>query len=129
MFAYTNRGPILVAFKMSEDRLTVWIKAISTLSIDILRSLDDTVSSSWEEYDYLLQDGKADKIALSINQGKSKLFVLSIYLTTGRLQVLGSHYKEWSIYEFPLLLKMVNMFHKQQDDIMIHDTQFNLFEV
>ena len=118
----------LVAFKTSEDRLTVWIKAIFTRYIDILRSLDDTVSSTWEEYDNLLQDGKADKIALTINQGKTKLFVLSIFVTTGRLQVQGSHYKEWSLYEFPLLLKMVNMFHKQQDDIMINDFQFNLFE-
>jgi len=40
--------------------------------------------------------GKRDTIQLSVKKEHEKLFVLTVFVTTGRLQVQGDYYSEWS---------------------------------
>lgn len=97
----------LVGFRTSEDRIALWIEAITTRYIDSMAH-EQEVIVTWEELESYANPGKPDKIVLSVRRKDEKLFVLSVFITTGRIQVQGAYHAEWSTKEFPLLMKIIN---------------------
>ena len=96
----------LVGFRTSETRLQPWIGVIIARYVDFLHK-QEGFSVSWEEIESPLHPDKPDKIQLSVKEGDIKLFVISIFITTGRIQVQGSCWREWSETEFPLFMQMI----------------------
>lgn len=81
--------------------------AIISLYIDTLSKQKEFLIT-WEEFEGYLYPGKPDKVKLSVRKDDEKLFVLWIFLHTGRIQCQGLTYVNWVKHDFPELLNKVN---------------------
>ncbi|CAH3165327.1 unnamed protein product, partial [Porites lobata] len=100
-----------LAFSTSEDRLLLWIVAFQFRYYEITgNGTDYTVI--WEEQDNPSSTSKCDKICIHLSMntstGEEKLVTITVFDTTGRILVQGKKYDEWSKFEFPVMLKIVN---------------------
>ena len=100
-----------LAFSTSEDRLLLWIVAFQFRYYEITgNGTDYTVI--WEEQDNPSSTSKCDKICIHLSMntstGEEKLVTITVFGTTGRILVQGKKYDEWSKFEFPVILKIVN---------------------
>jgi len=102
---YSSNAKI-VAFKTSEQRLRYWIEASQLRYVDYLDK-QEAYRVTWEETESISQPGRSDKITISVNNTKKKLFALNIFITTGRLQIRGPTYKDWARSEFPLFMQII----------------------
>ena len=117
----------LVGFHTSEERLKFWVEVIIARYIDNLSK--QGLQITWEETESFTDPYKPDKIQVIVERDGKKLFVLSIFITTGRIQVQGSAYIKWSNTEFPLLLNGVNKLSNGEDIFNIDREIFNQQEV
>ena len=73
---------------------------------------------TWEEQDSPSSPSKCDKIIIHLmrltSTGEEQLVTITVYLTTGRIQVQGKKFEEWSEFEFPVLLNIVKTLNDQQ---------------
>ena len=73
---------------------------------------------TWEEQDSPSSASKCDKIIIHLirltSTGEEQLVTITVYLTTGRIQVQGKKFEEWSEFEFPVLLNIVKTLNDQQ---------------
>ena len=83
--------------------------------------MDHSVSEykvTWEEQDSPSSPSKCDKIIIHLmrltSTGEEQLVTITVYLTTGRIQVQGKKFEEWSEFEFPVLLNIVKTLNDQQ---------------
>jgi len=114
----------LLGFKTSEERLRFWIEAIQRRYVD---GLKDKYTITWEELDCISDPSKAEKIILTIcSKTNKKLFALNIFITTGRLQIRGSKYKDWAKSEFPLIMQIINKLNNSEE-ITSGDCEYDLF--
>ncbi|CAH3038526.1 unnamed protein product, partial [Porites lobata] len=100
-----------LAFSTSEDRLLLWIVAFQFRYYEITgNGTDYTVI--WEEQDNPSSTSKCDKICIHLSMntstGEEKLVTITVFGTTGRILVQGKKYDEWSKFDFPVMLKIVN---------------------
>lgn len=93
---------MLIAFKTTEQRISLWIKAINARYYDYLRK-KSTLTIKWEEHENYQLKEKSEKIIITVIENEEKLFVITIFTTTERIQIQGSYYKHWANFEFPLL--------------------------
>ena len=100
-----------LAFSTSEDRLLLWITAFLYRYYEITGNTTD-YKVVWEEQDSPSSASKCDKIIIHLLADSStteeQLIAITVFVTTGRIQVQGNKFEEWSIYEFPVLLNIVN---------------------
>lgn len=115
----------LVGFGTSETRLPLWIQAVIDRYIDNV-SKEDECPVQWEEIECYWEPNKPDKIRLLVKRNEEKLFVLTLFITTGRIQTQGVYYEQWATEEFPVLLQMVNALESNTPDSSL--CQSKLFE-
>lgn len=100
-----------LAFSTSEDRLLLWIVAFQFRYYEITRNATD-YTVIWEEQDTPSSTSKCDKICIHLSMntstGEEKLVTITVFGTTRRIVVQGKKYHEWSKFEFPVILKIVN---------------------
>lgn len=99
------------AFSTSEDRLLLWIVAFQFHYYKITGNATD-YTVIWEQQDNPGSTSKCDKIYIHLSTntstGEEKLVTITVFGTTGRILVQGKKYDEWSKFEFPVVLKIVN---------------------
>ena len=103
-----------------------WIKHLYN---DFLQT-DTAIKITWEDFESQQLENKAEKSKITVIKDEVKLFVISIFNTTGRLQIQGQHYEEWTAHEFPLLLHIVNLIAEKikDNDKSAMDLNYKLFE-
>ena len=83
---------------------------------------------TWEEQDSPSSPSKCDKIIIHLmrltSTGEEQLVTITVYLTTGRIQVQGKKFEEWSEFEFPVLLNIVKTLNDQQPRPTQFDNSF-----
>lgn len=114
---------LLVGFQTSEDRLKLWIKAIILRYVDYLAE-QQGLDITWEETENYSFPDRPDKIKVSVKKNEAKLFVISVFVTTGRIQVQGSSYIHWATHEFPLLLKVIDKLTTSEDSLVESQKDF-----
>ena len=66
----------------------------------------------WQEQNTAASEDKCERIVIHVHYEDSScdilLFVIGIFLTTGRIQIQGNFCQEWASNEMPLLLPIVN---------------------
>ena len=87
----------------------MWIKAIIIRYFDTLKGNESSLTINWEEIENQQLEEKSEKIIITVSESEAKLFVISVFTTTGRTQVQGSGYRDWASFEFPLLLRIVDI--------------------
>ena len=106
-----------LAFSTSEDRLLLWITAFQYRYHELTGNAAE-YKVTWEEQDSPSSASKCDKIIIHLirltSTGEEQLVTITVYLTTGRIQVQGKKYEEWSEFEFPVLLNIVKTLNDQQ---------------
>ena len=107
-----------LAFSTSEDRLLLWVTAFLYHYYEITGNTTD-YKVVWEEQDSPSSASKCDKIIIHLLADSStteeQLITITVFVTTGRIQVQGNKFEEWSIYEFPVLLNIVNTLNDHPD--------------
>ena len=106
-----------LAFSTSEDRLLLWITAFQYRYHELTGNAAE-YKVTWEEQDSPSATSKCDKIIIHLirltSTGEEQLVTITVYLTTGRIQVQGKKFEEWSEFEFPVLLNIVKTLNDQQ---------------
>ena len=106
-----------LAFSTSEDRLLLWITAFQYRYHELTGNAAE-YKVTWEEQDSPSSASKCDKIIIHLirltSTGEEQLVTITVYLTTGRIQVQGKKFEEWSEFEFPVLLNIVKTLNDQQ---------------
>ena len=106
-----------LAFSTSEDRLLLWITAFQYRYQELTGNAAE-YKVTWEEQDSPSATSKCDKIIIHLirltSTGEEQLVTITVYLTTGRIQVQGKKFEEWSEFEFPVLLNIVKTLNDQQ---------------
>jgi len=106
-----------LAFSTSEDRLLLWITAFQYRYHELTGNAAD-FKVTWAEQDSPSSASKCDKIIIHLTRftstGEEQLVTITVYLTTGRIQIQGKKYEEWSKFEFPVLLNIVKTLNDQQ---------------
>ena len=106
-----------LAFSTSEDRLPLWITAFQYRYHKLTRNAAD-YKVIWEEQDSLSSASKCDKIIIHLitnaSTGEEQLVAITVFVTKGRILVQGKKFKEWSSFEFPVLLDIVNTLKNHQ---------------
>ena len=99
-----------VAFSTSEDRLLLWITAFQYRYYELTGNAAD-YKVIWEEQDSPSSTSKCDKLIIHLvgltSTGEDQLVALTVFSTTGRIQVQGKKFEEWTKFEFPVLLNIV----------------------
>ena len=106
-----------LAFSTSEDRLLLWITAFQYRYHELTGNAAE-YKVTWEEQDSPSSASKCNKIIIHLirltSTGEEQLVTITVYLTTGRIQVQGKKFEEWSEFEFPVLLNIVKTLNDQQ---------------
>ena len=106
-----------LAFSISENRLLLWIAALQHRYYEITGNAAD-YKVIWEEQDSPSSNSKCDKITIHLisntPNGEEKLVAITVFVTTGRILVRGKKFEEWSRFEFPTLLHIVNTLNEKQ---------------
>ena len=106
-----------LAFSTSEDRLLLWITAFQYRYHELTGNAAE-YKVTWEEQDSPSSASQCDKIIIHLIRltatGEEQLVTITVYLTTGRIQVQGKKFEEWSEFEFPVLLNIVKTLNDQQ---------------
>lgn len=102
----------LSAFATSETRIVHWVSSFYHRYF-IELATKECFSTAWEEFANTTYEDKCDKIIISIHYKKQKLLTLTIFLTTGRIQVQGLYHNYWVEQEFPTILESIETLYKQ----------------
>ena len=106
-----------LAFSTSEDRLLLWITAFQYRYHKLTGNAAD-YKVIREEQDSLSSASKCDKIIIHLitnaSTGEEQLVAITVFVTTGRILVQGKKFEEWSSFEFPVLLDIVNTLNNHQ---------------
>lgn len=99
-----------IGFRTNETRLVLWINTfIHRYTVQLK---EEGYDISWFETQ---TDGKCEKIQMTVTSEKKKLFTISTFLTTGRIQIQGLMYVAWGLTEFPILLSQIDELEKQEE--------------
>lgn len=108
-----------LAFLTSEKRLPLWIAALRYRYLEIIGK-KAKYEVTWEEEntkDSTSSNPKCEKISIHLikkpSTGEETLVTITVFVTTGRIQVQGKKFEEWGKYEFPTLLDIVDTDDKQ----------------
>lgn len=103
-----------LAFLTSEKRLPLWIAALRYRYCEIIGKKAE-YEVTWEEQnteDSPSSKPKCGKISIHLTKkpstGEETLVAITVFVTTGRIQVQGKKFEEWGKYEFPPLLDIVD---------------------
>ena len=101
-----------IGFCTSADRLGFWISIFQTRYMDKINN-SPNFRVCWEESDSSIDANKCDKILIHFYRVstagiESQLSTITIFVTTGRIQVQGNLCMDWFREEFPLMLALVN---------------------
>ena len=110
-----------VAFQTTESRLTKWIEAFLYRYYESPTYNNDNIQTRWNEQDDENEPSKCENIELEIIYKKDVVLTITIYVSTGRIQILGKHMREWGSCEFQHILKIINM----DEPTTIHYTDHN----
>lgn len=101
----------LVAFATSEDRIHLWIKAFY-LRYYLGLENNNHARSRWEEQETHNDPSKCDKVVIHLslpdNSLAENIVTITIFVSTGRIQIQGRFLDEWGRHEFNTLLAIVN---------------------
>ena len=93
-----------LAFSTSEDRLLLWITAFQYRYHELTGNAAE-YKVTWEEQDSPSSASKCDKIIIHLirltSTGEEQLVTITVYLTTGRIQVQGKNLKSGAHLNFP----------------------------
>ena len=106
-----------LAFCTSEDRLLFWITAFAQRYYELLNRQAAGYKVTWKEQDGYSSSSKCDKLVIHLveitpTSEEEILVAITVFITTGRIQVQGKRIEDWNAHEFPVLLECVN---KQSD--------------
>ena len=105
-----------LAFCTSENRLLFWITAFAQRYYELLTRQSAGYKVIWREQDGYSSPSKCDKLVIHLVEETSTsediLVVITIFTTTGRIQVQGKKIEDWSTHEFPVLHESVNKLSK-----------------
>ena len=102
-----------LAFCTSEDRLLFWITAFAQRYYELLTRQTAGYKITWKEQDGYSSPSKCDKLVIHLvettpSSEEEVLVTITVFITTGRIQVQGKRIEEWNAHEFPVLLECVN---------------------
>ena len=101
----------MIAFSTTEVRLISWIQALYFRYIAGLKE-NAELDVRWEEHEDINDPSKCDKIWLNLsrtgNNSNDNLLTITIYLSTGRIQIQGKSLTEWGNKEFDIILRMID---------------------
>jgi hypothetical protein len=101
----------MIAFSTTEVRLISWIQALYFRYIAGLKE-NTELDVRWEEHEDINDPSKCDKIWLNLsrtgNNPNDNLLTITIYLSTGRIQIQGKSLTEWGNKEFDIILRMID---------------------
>ena len=107
IFQYT--GPLQNVLHF-HHRLLLWITTFQYRYHELTGNPAE-YKVTWEEQDSPSSASKCNKIIIHLirltSTGEEQLVTITVYLTTGRIQVQGKKFEEWSEFEFPVLLNIV----------------------
>ena len=105
-----------LAFCTSENRLLFWITTFAQRYYELLTRQSAGYKVIWREQDGYSSPSKCDKLVIHLVEETSTsediLVVITIFTTTGRIQVQGKKIEDWSTHEFPVLRESVNKLSK-----------------
>lgn len=98
-----------VAFATSEERILLWTRALHDRYYIGLQN-NSMLKSLWEEQQTYNDSSKCDKVIihLSLTSNAENIVAISVFTSTGRIQIQGRFLHEWGNTEFNTLLAMVN---------------------
>lgn len=73
---------------------------------------------SWEKFEGYNDPEIPDKIVVSAKMDGKKIFIISIFISTGLIQVQGSAYVEWATQEFTQLEKLARTIDTKPEDTL-----------
>ena len=118
-----------LAFCTSENRLLFWITAFAQRYYELLTRQSAGYKVIWREQDGYSSPSKCDKLVIHLVEETSTsediLVVITIFTTTGRIQVQGKKIEAWSTHEFPVLRESVNKLSKIENFSGISSVQDN----
>ncbi len=101
----------MVAFSTSQERLIKWIQALYFRYYLEVKT-NPQFNVRWEEQEEGDDASKCKKVQITLshcaNTSMDNLITITIYITTGRIQVQGKVIKEWGNSEFVSLVKIVD---------------------
>ena len=103
----------LVGFVTSAERISIWVSQIIHRYIDVLNNAEN-FRVTWQETVSSNDKTKCSKILIHVFLSKSLpqeellLTALTIFVSTGRIQIQGNFVNEWTKTEFPLLQSLVD---------------------
>jgi hypothetical protein len=96
----------MIAFRVGAERLPAWVRAIW------LRFYEEIGESDKFNVDWTQDPRPSKTLQIEINrrdtESTGSVYKISIFATTGTIQVQGTHYSQFSDTEFPRLRKMVS---------------------
>jgi len=108
-FSIYNAKANLVVFSSTEERLPLWVNALSRRYKSGLAD-SERLSTIWKEESNEENPSKCDKISITLTarENGKNIITLNILMNKGRIQCQGRHIQDWGNVEFPALLKSVN---------------------
>ena len=102
-----------LAFCTSEDRLLFWITAFTQRYYELLNRQAAGYKVIWKEQNGYSSPSKCDKrvihlVEITPTSEEEILVAITVFITTGRIQVQGKRIEDWNAHEFPVLLECVN---------------------
>lgn len=101
-----------LALCTSEERLLFWITAFAQRYFELLPRQAAGYKVTWKEQDGYNSPSKCDKLVIHLveitSSSEEEVVTITVFVTTGRMQVQGKRIEEWNEHEFPVLLECVN---------------------
>lgn len=111
----------LSGFLTSEERIVHWLNVFSHRYFQQLAGTNDFFVT-WEDVSTSDED-KSDKVIITIIYKKHKLINITVFLTTGRIQIQGYYHMFWVEKEFNNILNAVDVLVKQNNQELTIGTE------
>ena len=116
-------------FSTTTSRLPLWVKTLQLRYLEFLPS-SGSYFVKWQEKNASFSEDKCERLVVQVySRAESTIsnvliFAITIYLTTGRIQVQGNFWQQFGNKEMPLLPAIVN---KLQEDGQVEQLQSQEF--
>ena len=124
----------LVGFVTSAERISIWVSQIIHRYVDVLNKATD-FRVTWQEADSSTDNTKCSKILVHIfytgslqQEEEILLSAITIFVSTGRIQIQGNFVNEWTKNEFPLLQSLVDLHMNTEPTIADENYEAKLYE-
>lgn len=122
---YSNTAR-LAAFSTSIERVPYWVEGLYTRYLCFLNSRDG-YKVKWKELNTAVSGDKCERIVIHVHYNDSccdiLLFAVTVFLTTGRIQVQGKYWQEWANQEMPIMRRVVDKL-QQGEPCELHESSF-----